>query len=206
MSYVLDALRKAEQDRAPKKNSSEIDVENVDWNAPPEKNPRNSIPFGIFAGILLLIILLFLFNGFFINKQAGSFNTEIERSNVSNESLGVTTELDIELDIEPDTVTEAVLLDNPLDTSLDNAQEAQVFDDVIPVNSLQSRIDALEFEGSLFSPSDKSLSRIFISGASYRTGDSIENDLYEDGLYILDIQEHIVVFSDGFDQLEYRIK
>ena len=204
MSYVLDALRKAEQDRAPKQNSSEANLENTDWNAPPEKNNRSYFPLKIFAGIVLLIVLFFLFGSLFINKNTANFEAEKELSNENSDGAITGSITDLDTAIKPDISTNTIVLGSPVsDFSQDfqELQELQEVDPVVPVNNLQSRIDALEFEGSLFSPSNSNLSRIFISGDSYRIGDSIEDDLY-----IVDIQESIVVFSDGFDQIEHRIK
>lgn len=201
MSYVLDALRKAEQDRAPKQNSSEANLENTDWNAPPEKNNRSYFPLKIFAGIVLLIVLFFLFGSLFINKNTANFEAEKELSNENSDGAITGSITDLDTAIKPDISTNTIVLGSPVSDFSQDFQELQEVDPVVPVNNLQSRIDTLEFEGSLFSPSNSNLSRIFISGDSYRIGDSIEDDLY-----IVDIQESIVVFSDGFDQIEHRIK
>ena len=198
----MDALRKAERDRAPKKNTpNDIYQESVDWTAPPEKSRNLPIPLILF-GITFLIVLFFVVQSRMTNTASNI--AVIEDSPVSETlvlssiqdptSTPVSNSDPAQVSVSASPPPESIVL-------LDNQQNALSSPEPLQANDLQSRIDNLVFEGSLFSPSDSALSRIFIAGNSYRIGDAVE-----DSLYILDIQESIVVFSDGIEQIEHPIR
>lgn len=176
MSYVLDALRKAEKDR---RNQPDLGLHNLDqddWNKPPDSNkssPFNIWVVGILSSLVCISIVAFQFRPVVIEEA------ETETLIVSEQGLPIV------VDVEPIADSINLLSESPAETIQPESGE-----------NLATRISKFRFEGNLYIEGNPAGSRVFIDGGAYKMGDALEGDIY-----LVDIGANSVTLSDGYDQI-----
>lgn len=184
MSYVLDALKKAERERRRQPEMGLENLEQDDWVKPLEENrqPRSKkslwflcLGLGVISAILIVAL------------RPDSSQKEIVTSySPVEESRSALTSDEGEL----------ALLEIPEEIIPDNS--------VLEVEasaSLAELISEFRFEGSLYIEGNPEASRVFIDGQAYFVGDSLKDDVY-----ISDISPDSVSLSNGYEQLIHPLR
>lgn len=176
MSYVLDALRKAEKDR---RNQPDLGLHNLDqdeWNKPPDSNknsPFNMRAIWVLPCLVCISIVAFQFRPVVIEE------VETTTSIASEQGLPIV--------VAEDPITDRVILlsESPAETIQTESGE-----------NLATRISKFRFEGNLYIEGNPTGSRVFIDGGAYKMGDALEGDIY-----LVAIDANSVTLSDGYDQI-----
>jgi|MEHZ01.3.fsa_nt_MEHZ010981873.1_18 hypothetical protein len=179
MSYVLDALRKAEKDRRKQPDLGLHNLDQDEWNKPPDLNKSSASNMWIIWVLLILICVSIV---------------AIQFRPVAIEEAETQTAIENDLQlivIEEGSTTESrILLEEPsIEPSAETLQPE-------PVANLAARIAEFRFEGNLYIEGNPTGSRVFINGGAYKMGDALEGDIY-----LLDIGANSVTLSDGYDQV-----
>jgi|TARA_B110000483_G_scaffold226488_1_gene287269 hypothetical protein len=179
MSYVLDALRKAEKDRRKQPDLGLHNLDQDEWNKPPDLN-KNSL-----SSIWIIWFLLILICVSIVGVQFRSVAIEEAETQTAIEN-------DLQLIVvADDSATESrVFLEEPsIEPSAETLQPE-------PVAKLAARITEFRFEGNLYIEGNPTANRVFINGGAYKMGDALEGDIY-----LLEIGANSVTLSDGYDQV-----
>lgn len=196
MSYILGALKKADQER---RRASEVKISDWDQDAWDDPTPADNTARWLIGSVvvgLILVVLVFSFVAFRVLEAVPprySVDTADETSSdgvpeevLSTESAAVqNTELSLQ------GVTDAAVPENTL--RQEQLQEA---------NSDQpEKAESLpEFSGHLYFPGNPGLSRVFANSASYTEGDTVN------GYRIDQIGEEILVLSRDGEQVRVNLR
>lgn len=184
MSYVLDALKKAERERRRQPEMGLDNLEQDDWIKPLEENQQSRskktvwllcLGLGVFSVILIAAL------------RPGSSQEEIitTYSPVEERSSNLTSD-----------ESELAVLEIPEEIIPDNfVPEVEVS------TSLAERISEFRFEGSLYIEGNPEASRVFIDGQTYFVGDTLKDDVY-----ISDISPDSVTLSNAYEQLIHPLR
>ncbi len=180
MSYVLDALRKAEKDR---RNQTDVGLDNMnqeDWNRPPDIERGSSSKIWIFGALSVLICIAMV-----IFQYGPASSVEVEATAARP------------AEPQPMMIEEDPQRNRPTLVEAD-APESEP---QIPEQDLAARITAFQFEGNLYIESNRAASRVFINGGAYKIGDALQGEIY-----LVDIAANTVTLSDGYDQVIQRLR
>lgn len=191
MSYVLDALRKAEKDRRRQPSLGLKDDDQDSWIKPPDTKKRGRFGIGIFIifGLCCFALVVVLV------AQFGAKDLPIsgrQAETAEEQTLSVDNLVNINLQ---ETPAASAILDLP------DAERIQI--EALINNrggSLAERIQNFRFEGSIHIEGNRSASRVFIDGASYQMGDTLDGDIY-----LLDIGAQSVTLSDGYEEVIHSL-
>jgi hypothetical protein len=176
MSYVLDALKKAERERRRQPELGLDNLEQEDWVRPSssERQPRSTKLLWLAALILCLSV--------------GFLTLKFTLSSVDNQELplsAISPPQNIDFASEPEVIQ--ILVEEKIEPS--EPEIPEVFD-------LEVLVDGLRIEGSMYLEGNPQASRVFIEGQAYFVGDQLKNDVY-----IKDITPDSVVLSNGYDEV-----
>ena len=184
MSYVLDALKKAERERRRQPEMGLENLEQDDWIRPLEENQQSGskktlwllcLGLGVFSVILIVALRPDSSQEEIITTYSP---VEESRSNLTSDE------------------SELALLEIPEEIISENSvPEVEVS------VSLAEQISEFRFEGSLYIEGNLEASRVFINGQAYFVGDSLKNDVY-----ISDISPDSVTLSNGYEQLIHPLR
>lgn len=179
MSYVLDALKKAEKER---RHQTELGLDNLeqdDWVKPHEsKSPTRSIKplgfFGIFVGILVIISVANLTTE---PEIVGELDTVSSTEQSASQIIAISRQANSDERENPDIFEQS---EPEIPQKLD----------------LESQINEFRFEGSLYIEGNLEASRVFVDGQAYFIGDVLKNEVY-----IKDITPDSVALSNGYEEV-----
>ncbi|MBT5331494.1 MAG: hypothetical protein HOL48_06925 [Porticoccaceae bacterium] len=178
MSYVLDALKKAERERHHQPELGMDNLEQDDWVKPlePKNKPRLNKLLWV-TGISLCLLVSLVTVKFSVPPQD------------SQELL------------EPLIAEQSVLQNAVPDTQTNSDEESELVSHETLVTesvqdlSLAELLQEFRFEGSLYIEGDPQASRVFIDGQAYFVGQILRNDVY-----IKDITLDSVIISNGYEE------
>lgn len=215
MSYVLDALRRAEKDRSRSPEPSLDNADTPDWTAPPEPQRFSRLPLiSLVAACILLSILLLVYS--FSRPPA-----ELVVSSTSSQASQSDVQQQLQAQPEPPSISPSPGQALPDENHSENSEvpirlEADVFRENISASnrvstvgsradiadqpSFRQRVESMSFQGGLFNPQDSSKSYVFRGESAFRVGDALEENVY-----LLDISEDYLVISDGYEEVIYYL-
>ena len=187
MSYVLDALKKAERERRHQPDLGLDNLEQDDWINPNEaSNKPRSRGYLWIAAICLCAMAVILWAGLRDQPSLKPMEDSVLEGSAS--------------------ISEAEL-NEVIPSEFDNSEEspqqfAESFEpELAPELSLDEVVAQLRFEGSLYVDGDSETSRVFIDGNAYFIGDLILEDVY-----LLDITSNSAVLSNGYEQVIHSLR
>lgn len=179
MSYVLDALKKAERER---RHQPELGMDNLgqeDWIKPvePENGNRPGISVLLITfSLCLLAVILTVTLSITREDPQGIPESSVVEQTLSQTPVPVPPILTIE--------------------ELEAANSVNSESGSVPNVSLAEFLQELRFEGSLYMEDYPEASRVFIDGQAYFVGQTIK-----EGVYIKGISLDSVVISDGYEEV-----
>ena len=188
MSYILGALRNAEQDRG-RESAQSPNMEDLITAAPAQQTSDVSRTASFW--ILTTACLLFVFS-LVLWLWPSRETVVIEEVPLDNSEAVVPMVYEAVVEDRP---TEVPPL--PLTPSSSTLPEETARVD--SANLVQDSLEDLSVEGVMLFDSDPSRSRVFINGNSYSVGDEVT-----DGLILFSIAENEIVFRSGSDPLKLR--
>lgn len=187
MSYILGALRKADQER---KRSSDInldDWDNDDWNSRDDTQGLNTWLKILLSVIACILVAIFILLWVLLNGAPGSALAGAEPVVVLEEPSARPEDAR-----EGGAQADAVSLTTQIQEPAPQVEERQGFtEQASTTQQVEPTMPSLpEISGHLYFRDDVSLNRIFSKAGSYRVGDSVAL-----GLVLVEITEDEAVFE-----------
>lgn len=189
MSFILSALRKAEQDRKRDSDVGSEDWNSADWNALDSSKPSKKAMGMVFATLAALtfcvLILLWLLLRSDRPVNMPTFETSAEdvfvADSLSDEASNPESAPEQINSISDNTEQGLETIPDQLNVTSVSILDDQRSDPVLPVVT-----------GHLFFPSNTSLNRLFGVEGSYKVGHKFDN-----GLELMEITQYEAVFKQG---------
>ena len=161
MSYILNALKKAEHDRLREAPEDLDDFVNSGWD-PYEKTGQSSARYWL--PIAIVMIAAGLFYGFSnLTAEAPTPVTEIE----APEAKPISEVAVEEKVVEGKVIEQSAVVDNPVVPSSDK---------ITPVTAVNNSLPDVNITGHIFIRGGSRLNQIFVGDRSYHVGDTIDGN------------------------------
>lgn len=181
MSYILDALKKAERDRLREDPKELDDFASSNWDPYQQTPTSNSTKYLVVAiGALLMLLGLIIYSG-----SLPQLSSEIPRAALAEKEL---------LDI-PGGLADEPRVEQALETE---APQQAVAELAPPVKKAPPQ---LRISGHMFIAEGSPSNRLFANQQTYRVGDKIDQDWT---LVAIRLQGYEIAFADRIEVRPYR--
>lgn len=199
MSYILGALRKAEQERKGESETDFDDWNSDDWNTQEKKQGSGQWLWIVLVVVVALLVAILVSLWLLLEQKTN--DPELVISEAENYSIDKQIEdlANPEAQQTPQAVSQVVISQNPDAQITPKSPINQVEIDRSAVPADIGEPDLPEITGHLFFPTDESLNKVFLDGGSYKVGDTVSP-----GLVIVEITNSEAVF-EWKRQRQYRV-